>query len=206
MSKTTKPVKKEIKSDEMEKQLQIWAHEGTKESINKIEKFKRETLDDDLEFHAQLAYEEACFFYYNPNDEKEEKEFELARMIAGKGKQTMDMMCKLGSIEARLENLKLDEEVHKRVMKNNKDKKDWQYNFSPDFVLMLKHEKEEIEESLEYDTAWLEEAKKMIAVDKYKDIPSEVFNFIHSDFEDGDFWDDEPDKCSCCEKNDEGEF
>ena len=196
MPKTTKvskvkPVKNKVDSEKMKAQLQKWAHERTEENIEKIRKFRLETVDDELECHAQMAYEEACFFYYNPNDEKEEKEFDLARMIAKRGDKMMDMMCKLGSIEAKLENLKLDEEVHKQVIKNNKDKKDWQYNFSPDFVGVVKNERDEIKDSLDYEAAWIEEAKKMITIDKYKDIPNEVFDMISPDFDDDDFWDDE---------------
>ncbi len=186
MSKTieSKSVTKNTDSDKIKSQLQKWAHEGTKESIAKIQGLQLKTMDKNLILYIQLAYEEACLFYYGPSNEKEEKEFTLARMINKREKQLLDMTCELNNLDDKLEKLKLNEEVHKRVMKNNKNHKDWQYNFSPDFVGVIKNEKKELLDSLKYESEWVEEAKKMITTEKYKDIPYAVFDFIHPDFDD----------------------
>jgi len=188
------------------------AHEGTEEAIKKIEEFLKTEKDKNLIGFAKCALDEAQFFCYSPNNELEEEDFELAKMIFQKEDRIFDLEMKLGKLQEELMKEVIEKKVWEKVMKNNhKGKtKDWEYYYSPDFYCSEHNRLAEIQDSINYDSAWVEEARKLIKNKKFINIPKDFFNHIHSDYDGVNIWDD--DGCGCndfynnCNSDDEMNF
>ena len=80
---------KELSQDELQK----LAHEGTKEAMEKIEKYIKTEKDFEKGEYAKMALEECEMFYYQPKNEKEEEEFMLCEMIRRREENIDDMMA-----------------------------------------------------------------------------------------------------------------
>ena len=196
MSKKVKKevvVVKEISQDELQK----LAHSGTKEAIEKIEKYIKTEKDAEKIAYAQIALKECEMFYYQPRNEKEDEEFMLCELIRQREQSIDDMTMKIEGLEIRLEKSDLDGKVHAKILAKHKNKKkDWEYNWMPDFVSFEENELPKIKEQIVYDEAWIEEAKKMITTERYKNMPARYLE--HFDFNFGeDYFDDEEENCDC---------
>ena len=101
-----------VGSPEIIGELNDWAHAGTKEALNKLEKFIEGEKDEKLCGYAGCALEECRYFYYSPNSEQEEKDFLLAKMILGKENDIWESEGKAASLKFELENLDLDRKVN----------------------------------------------------------------------------------------------
>lgn len=174
--------------------LNTWAHEGSKEAVEKLEKFIAETDDKELRAWAEMALDEAEYFYYGPDSEKEEQEFLLARMIQDKEDKLWEKAWKVDAAKLELQELDMDRKVHAKIIKNLKDKNkqaDWQYNFSEDYYQLVKNRLNELEDEIAYEAAWLDEAQKLITLEKYKNIPADIFKHLHLDGDGCSFWEDD---------------
>ena len=196
MSKKTKKevvVVKELSQSELQK----LAHSGTKEAIEKIEKYIKIEKDYDKRAYAEMALEECEMFFYQPKNEKEDEEFTLSELIRRKERYIDDQTMKMCDIKERIEKLMLEKKVHEKVLAKHKNKKEeWKYNWMQDFVSMEENKLQEIEDGLGYDEAWVAEAKKMITTARYKNMPAR--HLEHFDFNFGeDSFDDEKDDCDC---------
>lgn len=178
-------------------ELQKLAHSGTKEAIEKIEKYIKLEKDYEKRSYAQMALEECEMFYYQPKNEKEDEEFMLGELIRRKERKIAEKMMEVDDIEERIEKLMIEKKVHEKVLAKHKNKKEeWKYNWLQAFVTMEENKLQEIKESLEYDEAWVVEAKKMITTARYKNMPARYLE--HFDFNFGeDSFDDEEDDCEC---------
>lgn len=96
-------------------ELNSLAHAGTKEAIIKLRKFIASEKNEDLRGYAECALDEAEFFYYSPQNEKEEKEFRLAKIIWRRENNLFDRQAKLGAAKLELEELDLDREINQKV-------------------------------------------------------------------------------------------
>ena len=184
-------------------ELQGLAHAGTKEAIGKIEKYMRTEKDVEKRAYAELALEECEFFFYQPTNEKEEEEFELSELIRRREINIDGLKMKIQDIKARIAKLMLEKKVHEKVLASHKNKKkDWEYNWMQDFVIMEENNMQEIKDELAYDEAWVAEAKKMITMERYKTMPAR--HLEHFDFNSGEdyrenddkFCDDDCDYCN----------
>lgn len=186
-------VKKEVSQGELQK----LAHAGTKEAIEKIEKYLKEEKDSEKRAYAQIALGECEMFYYQPKNEKEEEEFMLSELIRRKERYIDEQTMKIDDIKERIEKLMLEKKVHEKVLSKHKNKQEeWKYNWMQDFVIMEENELQKIEESLKYDEAWVEEAKKMITTARYKNMPAR--HLEHYDFNFGeDSFSGKEDICDC---------
>ncbi len=184
-----------ITSLDVKAQLNEWAHEGSKESMDKIIDFIKQEKDEKLRGYANCALEEAEYFYYSPWSPKEEKEFLLAKMISEAERRFWKAMMKADNARLELDRLEIDKKVHEKIMnsKNPNKREDWQYNFSEDFRTMVKSRLDELDDEIFYTSAWIEEARKLITIDKYKNIPDYVMGRIHLDAEAESFWPDDYD-------------
>ena len=173
-----------------ENELQKLAHKGTKEAIEKIEKYIEAEQDIEKRSYAEMALEECEFFYYQPRNKKEEDEFLLAELIRRKENHIDDLYSKIENIDFYIERLLLEKKVHEKVLANHKNKKeDWKYNWVQDLAVMEENKLKEIKDDLAYDEAWVAEAKKMIKTERYKNMPAS--HLEHYDFNmDIDFEDD----------------
>lgn len=189
--------KKEVvvaKNELSESELQKLAHAGTIEAIEKIEKYIEIEKDLEKSAYAEMALEECEMFYYHPTNEKEEEDFMLCELIRRKEDDIVDKMMKLEKLELIMEKSELERKVHEKVLKKYKDKKEeWKYNWLPDYVLWEGNRLGEIKEEISYDEAWVNEAKKMITVDRYKDIPVSYLSHFDFGFEE-EFYEDD---CDC---------
>lgn len=178
-------------------ELQKLAHSGTKEAIEKIEKYIKLEKDYEKRSYAQMALEECEMFYYQPKNEKEDEEFMLGELIRRKERKIAEKMMEVDDIEERIEKLMIEKKVHEKVLAKHKNKKEeWKYNWLQAFVTMEENKLQEIKESLEYDEAWVVEAKKMITTARYKNMPARHLEHFDFNFDENSF-DDEEDDCEC---------
>lgn len=184
---TNKQAVQKSKHGDVKAQLTKWAHEGTKESIDNILDFINKTKDDDLKGFAHCAYEEASYFYYGPQNDDEESDFLLAKMILNKEKEIETLLCRIESGEFKIKRLKLDERVHHQLLKKPNLSEDWKYRFSEDYFGLCEGRVEELKDDIAYNKAWIEAAKKLIKHKKYQTIPEDVLLSIHFDWEDDSF-------------------
>jgi len=184
-----------------ESELQKLAHEGTGEAMEKINKYIESERDFEKKSYAEMALEECEMFYYQPKNEKEEREFMLCKLIRRREENIDDMMMEIEKLELTLEKSALEGKVHENVLAKHKNKKEeWKYNWTPDFVNYEKNELPKIKENIAYDEAWVAEAKKMITTARYKNIPAR--HLKHYDFNMGDGFENDVDfDCDddCCE-------
>ena len=174
------------------------AHAGTEQSIKNLENFIAKEQQPGLKAHAEIAMDEAKYFYYCANNEQEEKDFLLAKMIRRKEEQIFDLELKADSVKLELEKLALDKKIHEQVIKsqNAKQAKEWKYYFSEDHAIIVRNELTAVEDDIAYLSAWVEQAKKIIKTKRFKTIPDEVIDYIHLDNDDADFC-DEGMPCDC---------
>lgn len=181
-------------------ELQKLAHAGTKEAMTKIENYIKAEKDYEKRSYAELALEECEFMYYQPRNEKEEEDFLLCELVRRREDGIDNMTAEIEKLMAKLERSSLEGKVHEKVLAKHKNKKDeWQYNWMTDFVCFEKNKLAELKAQIEYDEAWVTEAKKMITTERYKKMSS---NFLmHLNFEEDAMDDDEDcfdcDYCDC---------
>ena len=174
--------------------LNSWAHEGSQEAVEKLKKFIADTDDEKSRTWAEMALDEAEYFYYGPDNEKEENEFLLARLIQDKEDKLWKKTWKVDAAKLELQELDLNRKVHAKIikkLKNKNQREDWQYNFSEDYYTIVKHRLSELEDEIAYEMAWLDEARKLITLEKYKNIPADIFKHIHFDGDGCSFWEDD---------------
>lgn len=175
------------KSDDIKSKLMSWAHEGTKESIEKLREFINKERDEDLRGFAEIALSEASDIYYSPDNDLEENDFLLAKMILRRKYYIEGISDRIEAGEFRIKRFKIDKEVHNNLMKKSDIPKDWKYRLSPDYYSLCIGRLEEFKDDVAYEKAWVEIAKKLIKTDKYKTIPEDVLLSIHFDWEDDNF-------------------
>lgn len=193
--KTVKSVvlAKELTASELQKMAQT----GTKEAMEKIEKYIKTEKDADKREQAMLALEECEFFYYEPTNEKEDEEFMLSALIMRREEDLEDLFLEAERMDMRLGRLALEKKVHEKVLAKNKSKKEvWENNWMEEVVVMEKQELQEIEDEIAYEEAWVAEAKKMITTKRYKNIPAMYLE--HFDFGDDDYDEDEGEEYGDC--------
>ena len=176
--------------------LQKLAHAGTKEAMEKLEKYVEAENDFEKRSYAEMALEECAMFYYQPKNKKEEEDFLLSELIRRRENHVDDIASEIDTIQSRIEKLMLEKKVHAKVLLSHKNKKEeWQYNWIQDLVTMEEHKMTEMESELAYDEAWVIEAKKMITTARYKNMPKrhlEHYSFDMDDVHEND------DDCDCC--------
>jgi len=169
------------------KQLIKLAHESSEESLKKISEIVAETKDGELKKFAGFAYDEGEFLYYTPQNEREEKELLLAKMIWEKEDRLDNLMAKADNAKFEIRKLDLDREVYQKILAKNKN---YEYWFSEDYYTTVKNKLAELEEDMAYESLWVAEARKSIKTEKYKNIPADFFYHFHFDGESGTFWED----------------
>lgn len=176
-----------------------WAHEGTKEAVEKLERFVDETHDDDARAMAQIALDEARFNYLCANTAQEERDLELAFMIKDKEEQLVRLQEKMEAAQRELVLLEIEKDVHDALIAHaNKERKEaWKYNFSEDHRMTMVMRRDELQDEVLYTEAWLAQARKLIKTEKYKDLPQGALEGWHHFSESVSFLDDE-DICPDC--------
>jgi hypothetical protein len=196
-NKRSFPVKDlDINSNRIKGLLNDWAHAGTAQSIENLKNFIKNEDNKELRAHARLALGEAQYFYYDADNQNEEKQLLLAKMIREEESALFNLVGRQDAAEHELKRLALDKKVYAQILKNKKYDKnkqeDWEYRFSEDYQTVVKHKLWDIENDINYKISWIEEANKLITVERYKNISPEVCESIHFDGEGQTFWVDEP--------------
>lgn len=128
--------------------------------------------------------------HYTPQNEREEKELLLAKMIKDKEDRLDNLMAKADNAKFEIEKLDIDREVYKKIVAKNKN---YEYWFSEDYYTTVKNKLAGLEEDIAYETLWIKEAEKLFKTEKYKNIPADFFYHFHFDGEGGTFWEDDRD-------------
>lgn len=207
MTKKTSANKGKEKSVQMSaSELSKLARQGTKEAIARIEKYLNAETDAEKKYAAKEALKECAFKFYEPKNDKEGREFTLSRLIIDRKGEALSLMDRIVKLEAKIDKFRLEQDVHKKVLSANKDRKeDWKYRYIDDIVSFESGKLAELKDDLEYSQAWIKTAEKMITTPRYKGgIPEEVIEQAVFDFDDDSY--DELDSCctdGCdCDEND----
>ena len=187
MSKMTK--KPKGSADITLEELQKLAHLGTKEALEKLQSLSKQELPEEMRAYVHMALEECEFFYYEPTNESEEHDMNLALMIREREKAIERLETKLEAKKEKEALYDIDTAIHTQVLKKNpKKEKDWEY-FAPILLNGDAMDREIDIELLLYQKEWIQEAKKHIKHEKYKNMSA---NYLDS-------WDlpDDDDECMC---------
>ena len=165
------------------------AHSGTEKSMKNLEDFIANEKHDGLVSYAKIALDEAKYFYYCSNNEQEEKDFLLAKMIRQREEKIFDLEMEIDMLKLKLEKLNLDKKVHGQVLKNldSRHLGKWGIFFSDAPVSLTGNELNKLEDEFAYLEIWVAQARKMIKTERFKQIPNEVIDHIHLDGDDEDF-------------------
>ncbi|MCR4313688.1 MAG: hypothetical protein NUV84_00370 [Candidatus Uhrbacteria bacterium] len=178
-----------------------WAHEGTKEAVEKLERFIESTLDDDARIMAKIALDEARFNYLCANNAQEERDLELAFLIVEKEERRFTLQEKSDAAEHELAVLEIEKDVHDALIANaNKVRKEeWKHHFSEDYRMTVVMCRDELLNESLYLDAWIAQAGKLIKTEKYKNLPQGAFDGWHRFSEGVSFWaNDDDDVCPDC--------
>lgn len=180
----------------IQKKLTTLAHSGTKSALEKISEFIIKTDNADLRGFAQCAYDEAEWWYYSPENNEQEKELLVAKMLKFHSDKLWKLLSRADSAKYELRELEIEREIDKKIFKSaHKSEKGWGFEepsrFSEDYYTMVRHKLIELEADIEYESAWVKEAEKMIKTEKFKNLPGDFFDHMHFDGEGGTFWTDE---------------
>lgn len=190
--------------------LTTLAHQGTKEALNEIADFILKTEDADLRDFAEMALDEAEFLYYSPVNEQEEKDLLVAKMIKEHDEQLFSLISRYDCAKLELEKLEIEKDIDRKVCgvsKKGQEVKS-ESRFSAEYYAIVKEKMEKIEADIDYESAWIKEAEKMIKTEKFKDFPVDVLDKLHFDGEEGSLWeddladldDDDDDEDCCCDE------
>lgn len=174
-----------------ETDLLEWAHEGTKESIQKIQAFIDRTDEEHKSGFARIALDEAWDIYLSPNGKQEEEELLLLKMTSGKQARFFEVSLMLDSAEHELRKLQLDRTVHARMRDDGKLEEDEEYYFSEDDVSVVRGRYEELDKEKHYLQNWIDTAKGMIKTERYQQLPDGYLDSMHYTAEGGDFWEED---------------
>lgn len=201
MPKPKKTAKKLPATEYVSKEGSImeWAHEGTKESVEKLERFIEGTFDEDARIMAEIALDEARFNYLCANNAQEERDLELAFLIVENEERRFTLQEKIDVAEHELAVLEIEKDVHDALIANaNKArKKEWEYNFSEDHRMTVVMRRDELRDESLYLDAWIAQARKLIKTEKYKNLPKGALDGWHLYSEGVSIWDDD-DVCADC--------
>ncbi|MCF7845970.1 MAG: hypothetical protein K9L85_01905 [Candidatus Peribacteraceae bacterium] len=164
-------------------------HEGTLTAIKKIKKIIAAEKDPIQRAYAQSALEECQYFYYSPDSPKEEKEFNLLKLIQKKEEELIDLEVELNGFIYKSGRLNLEADITKKLMRKVKDKyKKLQWENELKGIAGVQSwyqcKQMDLREQIGFLEAWIVEARKNITVEKYKNIPLDVLHSIHHDYED----------------------
>jgi hypothetical protein len=177
-----------------EKYLYELADAGTKESIIKLEKYLKSEKNADQKALIQIALDECEFRYYTPTNDKEEDEFYLAKQIQLRKQKIERLEEELLELAEVTDQCDLEAKIHAKVLAKHKDRKaEWEYKFMPEALFHGFRGHDEIASDIDYETAWIAEAKKSITTPRYKTMPDRFLE--HYDIADNDGTDD----CGCCD-------
>ena len=193
-------LKKDPAVEKIETQLQKWAHEGTKEALDKLNDFIDKKENKDLRWYAKMSRDECELCYYDPRNDQEEKDLLLARMAANNEETIFDLVEKIDGAKYELKRLDVEEKVHQSVMKkfSAKKREEWKHNSNEDQRQLVECRLHDLEEGLDYYQALAKEARAMIRTKKYQIISARTLSHIHDQDAEVNFWGDEKlHDCGC---------
>lgn len=167
------------------------AHEGTEEAIEKLKRLIALEKNENEKGLLECALEECQFFYYSPENKKEEKEFRIKKLIERKDRKLVDLYIRRDKLQYDLEIDTLEREIDRDLFRKTKDRRIKEeaemYKYT-DFRKMLENDLVQAEEEIKYLEEFIKVAGGEIKSEKYKSIPWGVLNSMHDDYED---WDEE---------------
>lgn len=189
-----------------DKDVRSWliemAHKADKEAITKIGEFMEETDEPDLYEWAKLAWEEAVYLYYTPENEDEIYDNSLARLVYQHEDILFESDMQREFAEEELVNQKIEKEVSEALQKKNIENQEEREMYSAEYCDVLEEDSKEYKAQVEYEQAWLEQAEIMFKTEKFKDIPFEVAEFLYSeDLDDEDCCDEDCCDEDCCDED-----
>ncbi|HLD17644.1 MAG TPA: hypothetical protein VJB99_01035 [Patescibacteria group bacterium] len=197
------PLKKKKLSSKKDVHTTALAHEGTLEAIDRLKKVV-ETSRGEKRAMAELALEEARYFYSVPQNEAEEQDWILLSLLQGRQKEYDGLLVEADQIREGLQDLAVEEKVAEvlwqQAKKGEKEQKKMFRDTAADLVAMEQHQLEHCEQKLLELEEWMQAARSLIATEKYQTMPEDFASFFSSHEEEGEeggFF------CPCCESSDE---
>lgn len=165
-----------------EAELDKLVESGTKEAQAAIKQYIKSEKDEEKREMAQRALAACEAQYYEPQNDKEEQEFILCKLISMREREIGELEEEATQSELELDKLALEKKVHEQVMAKHKDKqKAWADRWIEDLRQAELNNLKALEDDLEYETAWVAAAKRMITTPRYKG-GIEARHFEHYDF------------------------
>jgi len=165
------------------------AHEGTAESVKQLEKYIKNESDESKRIFAQIALDEAKWWYFCPEGDEEKRDELLCELIVDIDDDLLDLSMKKEEQERQIKEDELKGEVHKKLMKKSpKDVgEDWDtFGMSEDYLMILRHDLDQIAQKIAYKKAWIDQAKNMITSEKYKNKDIDPIAYYGQTYHTGD--------------------
>lgn len=203
VKKTAKPIAKKIKKNSSEAEIMALTHAGTKESVAKLKTMIEKESDSEKKGFLELALEESEMFYFEPTNEQEERDFNLAKLIYDQQKNWLRQDVERSALLCRVDFLRLKLEVREKILKDasaaEKEMAQVQRDVAHEILIMEEDRLAKAEDQESAADAFIKAAEKMIKNEKYKKLPYDFFDHYHFDDEELDGFFDDEDCCDCGE-------
>jgi hypothetical protein len=177
-----------------------------KDGLKKLRNLERTAKQECDREYARLMREDAEFYYYLPQNDREWSELLYIRMIRFRESRLAKFTERIRAVNYNMQEHAFDKKVHARVLKgaNQEEKENWKYNYMDDIVIWEQSRLEKFEDEVDYNSKWIEESKKLIKTKRYHELPGDYFINNKFDFQLVAAWEDEFDdccECNCCCQN-----
>lgn len=177
-----------------------------KDALKKLRKLEGSAEQQSDREYARLMRENAEFYYYMPQNDKEWSELLFIRMIRFRESRLAKLTERIRAVNYNMQEHAFDKKVHARVLKsaNKEEKENWKYNYMDDIATWEQSRLEKFEDEVAYNSKWIEESKKLIKTKRYHELPDDYFINNKFDFQLVSGWEDEFDdccECGCCCKD-----
>ncbi|MBT4722323.1 hypothetical protein HN958_04855 [Candidatus Falkowbacteria bacterium] len=171
-----------------------------KDGLKKLRNLEHSAKQECDREYARLMRENAEFYYYMPQNDREWSELLSVRMIRFRENRLEKLIERIRAVNYNMQEHAFDKKVHARVLKsaNKEEKENWKYNYMDDIAIWEQGRLEKFENETAYNSKWIEESKKLIKTKRYHELPDDYFINNKFDFQLVSGWEDEFDDCSEC--------
>lgn len=190
-------------------EIDTLAEQDSLEAIQRlVEIISANTVTAD-EFESALgALNLVLASYIIPDNEDEEEDLKICRMIAKRVEYIKKRGFELGEKEDYLEGRRLESKIADRMLErapeDRKEDRRIDVNVAHDMLIMAEHDCAVIEEEMNHDELWIDAARDILTTEKFRSLPDACFEGLVSwdgeeDLDDllGEEWEDELDDCLC---------
>ncbi|MCP4698388.1 MAG: hypothetical protein GY862_16280 [Gammaproteobacteria bacterium] len=162
---------------ELEKICMTLAHLPVKRAQDILRKFGESGRAKEVEW-LECAQEEGEYHYLSPENEQEERDYLALKVVQEITDETIELEMKYDEFRLELDKLEIEHEAVKELIKNGDIDEEAEYGF-PDNETFLNSKMEELEKQIVVKEKTVEQIKKSITTEKYKDMSMEHMRHVH---------------------------